>query len=175
MWTPTAGTMPDDSPDAAADDINDEAATVDGDVEVRGHYEPDSWAAAENRYRDLGPTAQSVVRETARAMDFERSEYEERVTADVIETARQTLFAETLAVRVADSGVFEAWREEYPGDVRIAGSDTVDRVAWHVLPAAEAAVAATFQNEPDAAVGTVRRMAFNRRYRDRLVGTEDGE
>lgn len=171
--------MPDDNPDAAADDVSEGVATVggatDADIEVRGRYEPESWAAAENRYGDLGPTAQSVVRETTRAMGFERSEYEERVTADVIETARQTLFAETLAVRVADSGAFEAWREEYPGEVRIAGSDTVDRVAWHVLPAAEAAVAATFQNEPDAAVGTVRRMAFNRRYRDRLVGTEDGE
>lgn len=167
--------MPGDSPaDAGGDDDGEVAATATpAGVEVRGRYEPESWAAAADRYESLGPTAQSVVRETARAMAFERSEYDERVTADVVETARQTLFAETLAVRVADSGTFEAWREGYPGEVRVAGSDAVDRVAWHVSPAAGAAVAATFQNEPEAAVGTARRMAFNRLYRDRLAGDRD--
>jgi hypothetical protein len=103
-------------------------------------------------------------------MEFDREEYDDRVSSDVVETARQALFAETLAVRVADRASFEAWREEYPHSVRVAGSDNVDRVAWHASPAAETAVAATFATEPDAAVGTVRRMAFNRIYRDRLAG-----
>ncbi|WP_220132422.1 DUF5809 family protein [Natronomonas sp. LN261] len=152
----------------SVDDDPDEA-----DAETRGRFTPESWADAEARYEALGTTAQSVVRETARAMAFEKAEYDDRVTGDVVETARQALFAETLAVRVADSEAFEAWREAYPGDVRIAGSDSVDRVAWHVSPPAETAVAATFQSEPDAAVGTVRRMAFNRIYRDRLSPTGD--
>lgn len=163
---------------ANRDDESSEARRpgVDGgpdgaDTETRGRFTPESWADAEARYEALGPTAQSVVRETARAMAFEKAEYDDRVTGDVIETARQTLFAETLTVRVADSEAFEAWRAAYPGDVRIAGSDSVDRVAWHVSPPAETAVAATFQSEPDAAVGTVRRMAFNRLYRDRLSPT----
>ena len=163
--------MPGDNPAEAGADGGD--AAPGSDVEVRGRHEPASWTEVEEGYAGLGPTAQSVVRETARAMGFERSEYDERVTADVVETARQTLFAEALAVRVADRGAFEAWREGYSDDVRVAGSDTVDRVAWHVSPAAGAAVAATFQNEPDAAVGTVRRMAFNRLYRDRLAGGAD--
>jgi len=139
------------------------------DTERRGTAVPESWADAEARYESLGATARSVVRETARAMGFDRAEYDDRVTGEVVETARQALFAETLAVRVADRGTFDAWRETYPGDVRVAGSDTVARVAWHVSPAADAAVAATFENEPDAAVGTVRRMAFNRLYRERLA------
>jgi len=176
MRTPT-GTMPGDNPDTTEDAVGggetDDGATA-AEVELRGRHEPESWDDAADRYGALGPTAQSVVRETARAMGFERSEYDERVTADVVETARQTLFAETLAVRVADSERFEAWREGYPGAVRVAGSDAVDRVAWHVSPAAGTAVAATFQNEPEAAVGTVRRMAFNRLYRDRLAGGESG-
>jgi len=145
---------------------------ADSGTELRGRFAPESWPDAEKRYEELGPTAQSVVRETARAMSFDRAEYDERVTADVVETARQTLFAETLAVRVADRETFDSWRETYDDDVRIAGSDTVDHVAWHASPAAASAVAATFQNEADAAVGTVRRMAFNRLYRDRLTGAE---
>jgi hypothetical protein len=144
-------------------------AAESGDVERRGSVTPDSWADAEARYDALGPTAQAVVREVARAMAFDREEYDERVTGNVVETARQALFAETLAVRVGSRAAFDAWRETYSDDVRVAGSDNVDRVAWHVSPAAGAAVAATFQNEPDAAVATVRRMAFNRLYRERLT------
>lgn len=140
--------------------------------EVRGSHVPETWIDAEDRYDELGSVAQVVVRETARAMDFDRAEYDDRVTSDVVETARQALFAETLAVRVGTRGSFDEWRESYPHDVRVAGSDTVDSVAWHVSPAAQAAVAATFQNEPDAAVGTVRRMAFNRLYREPLTGEE---
>jgi len=73
---------------------------------------------------------------------------------------------------VADRAAFDAWRDSYDGEVRVAGGDAVDSAAWHVSPAAGRAVAATFQDEADAAVGTVRRMAFNRLYRDRLTGAE---
>lgn len=137
---------------------------------THGRFAPGSWREAETRYEELGTTAQVVVRETAKAMSFDREEYERRVTSDVVETARQALFAEALAVRVADRPAFEEWRETSEHDVHVAGSDSVGRVAWHVSPAAEAAVGATFENEPEAAVGTVRRMAFNRLYRERLTG-----
>jgi hypothetical protein len=90
------------------------------------------------------------------------------VTADVVETARQAIFAESLAVHVDDAEGFASWRESYPHDVHVVGSDNVDRVAWHPAPFAETAVAATFQSEPEAAVATTRRMAFNRIYRDEL-------
>lgn len=142
--------------------------------ETRGTFDPRSYEEIEARFEALGPTAQTVVREVARAMEFDREEYGERVTSDVVETARQTLFAETLAVQVSDRDAFESWRSTYSGTVLVAGSDNVDRVAWHASPTGEA-VAATFANEPDAAVGTVRRMAFNRLYRDRLVGAESDE
>ncbi|MFQ3319092.1 MAG: hypothetical protein ACI8UR_001979 [Natronomonas sp.] len=137
-------------------------------MHTEGTFSPESWVAAHERYEALGPTAQTVVREVAKAMEFEREEYDERVTADVIETARQALFAEQLSVTVGDAEEFDEWRDAYPHDVRVAGSDNVDRVAWHATPFAETAVAATFQNEPDAAVATTRRMAFNRIYRERL-------
>ena len=133
-----------------------------------GTLAPETWAAARERFEAYGPTAQTVVREVAKAMEFDREEYQERVTGDVVETARRAMFAEALAVRVDDAEGFAAWREETPHDVRVVGHDEAGRVAWHVAPAAGRAVAATFQSEPEAAVGTVRRMAFNRIYREEL-------
>jgi hypothetical protein len=142
------------------------------DRETYGTFEPESWAAAERRYEESGPSAQVVVRAVTKAMGFDREEYDRRVDADVVETARQALFAETLAVQVADRDAFDAWRETYDGSVHVAGSDAVGSVAWHASAPAGTAVAATFEDEPAAAVGTVRRMAFNRLYRDRLTGAE---
>ncbi len=145
--------------------------SVDSPAEdVRGTFTPDSWSDAERRYDDLGSTAQVVVRSVAKAMEFDREEYERRVGDDIVETARQALFAETLEVRVADVDAFDSWRSEYAHDTHVTGSDSVENVAWHVSTPAETAVAATFENESEAAVGTVRRMAFNRLYRERLTG-----
>jgi hypothetical protein len=101
-------------------------------------------------------------------MEFDREEYRDRVTSDVVETARDALFASLLVVRVGDHGAFEAWRADTDVGVTVLGSDEVDRVVWHVAPFADAAVAATFQAERDAAVATCRRQAFGRLYRDRL-------
>ena len=137
-------------------------------MHTEGTFEPASWADAHDRYEALGGTARTVVKEVAKAMDFDRDEYDERVTSEVVETARQVLFAESLVVRVGDEDAFADWRDAYPHEVTVAGGDDVDRVAWHAAPFTGTAVAATFQNEPAAAVGTVRRMAFNRIYREEL-------
>ena len=134
----------------------------------RGTLAPETWAAAHERFEALGPTARSVVREVAKAMEFDREEYDDRVTSDVVETARRAMFAEELAVRVDDAEAFEAWRAETAHEVHVVGHEAADRVAWHDAPAAGRAVAATFGSEPEAAVATVRRMAFNRLYREKL-------
>jgi hypothetical protein len=64
---------------------------------------------------------------------------------------------------------YEAWLEDHPDhDVQVVGSEHVDNVVWHVAPAAGTVVAATFQDERRAAVGTLRRQAFGRVYRDLL-------
>jgi hypothetical protein len=137
-------------------------------MRTEGTLAPASIAEARERYEALGSTAQTVVREVAKAMEFDREEYDERVTGDVVETARRAVFAQELAVHVADAEAFDEWREEYLHDVRVVGSEDVDRVAWHPMPFAATAVAATFQDEPEAAVATTRRMAFNRVYREEL-------
>ena len=138
-------------------------------METEGIFAPETIEDAREAYEDVGPAAQTVVRETARAMEFDREEYRDRVTGEVVETARDALFASLLVVSVGTKAEFDEWRDDNPDyEVHVAGSDSVDFVVWHAAPFAETAVAATFQNEEGAAVGTLRRQAFGRIYRERL-------
>ncbi|ADQ66145.1 hypothetical protein C499_09864 [Halogeometricum borinquense DSM 11551] len=142
-------------------------------MEILGTLAPESEREAREAFEASGPTAQQIVRETARAMSFDREEYQERVTGEVVETARNVLFAERLAVHVGAHEEFDAWTDDHPAyEVTQLGSPNVERVVWHAAPFADVAVAATFQNERDAAVGTLRRQAFSRIYRPRF---EDGD
>ncbi|MCU4927019.1 DUF5809 family protein [Halobacteria archaeon AArc-dxtr1] len=136
-------------------------------MHTTGTFDPASMKAARERYAEVGPAAQTVVREVARTMEFDRQEYDDRVSSDVVETARDALFASLLSVHVGTREEYEAWREEYDGEVVEAGHEAVDRVVWHAGPDGEA-VAATFQEEEDAAIATLRRQAFGRLYRDEL-------
>lgn len=137
-------------------------------METEGLIAPGTVAEARDAYRSVGPAARTVVRETARSMGFDREEYSDRVTGEVVETARDALFASLLAVRVGTREEYEAWREDYEGAVHETGSEAVDRVVWHAPPFADEAVAATFASEREAAAGTLRRQAFGRIYRDLL-------
>jgi hypothetical protein len=102
-------------------------------------------------------------------MELDRAEYDRRVTSDLVETAREVLFAAELAVHVGDRAAFEAWIDERDYEITEFGSSNVDNVAWHAPPFADAAVATTFQGEESAAVETCRRQALGRLYRD-VVG-----
>ena len=133
-------------------------------MDVEGSLSPDSEGEAREVYESVGPTAQLVVKEVAKAMDFDREEYRERVTGGVVETARDVLFATELEVHVGSREEFEDWCETFDGDVVERGSENVEFVAWHVAPFRNAAVAATFQDERDAAVGTLRRQAYGEIY-----------
>ncbi|WP_276259396.1 DUF5809 family protein [Haloglomus litoreum] len=167
-------------------------------MKTEGLLAPESAAEARGSYADLAGAARTVTRETAKAMGFDREEYAERVTDDVRSTARDALFASLLEVRVGDREEFEAWRDDFDGDVRVMGSDEVPNVAWHVVPfgadgpptraagdsggrsppgsrtqsgdedVTPVAVAATFQDEPEAATATLRRTVFGRVYRDAI-------
>ncbi|MFC6756986.1 MULTISPECIES: DUF5809 family protein [Haloarcula] len=133
-------------------------------METEGQFSPPTAAAARDRYESLGSTAQVVVKEVAKAMGLDAEAYRERVTGEVVETARDVLFAESLAVTVGSREEFDEWREETDQEVEVIGADNVDNVVWHAPPFAETAVAATYQSERDAAVGTLRRQAFGRIY-----------
>jgi hypothetical protein len=136
-------------------------------MRTEGVFAPESEAAARESFESVGPAAQVVVRETAKAMEFDREEYRERVTGEVVQTARDALFASLLEVHVGDREEWESWQADHPDyEVHEAGHPEVDNIVWHACPFAETAVAATFQNEPEAAMGTLRRQAFGRLYRD---------
>ncbi|GAB7012258.1 DUF5809 family protein [Halolamina salina] len=148
-------------------------------MRTEGVFSPQTADDAAEAFETVGPAAQTVVRETAKAMEFDREEYDRRVTGEVVETARDALFASLLSVTIGDREEWEAWRDEHPGyDVHETGSESVERVVWHAAPATEEVVAATFQSEEEAAIGTLRRQAFGRIYqpllKDDVPGESDG-
>lgn len=131
-----------------------------------GLFAPQTAEAARERYESLGPPAQTVVRAVAKSMSFDREEYEQRVTSDVVMTARDALFASLLRVTVGTREEFDRWCDDRAYEIDLAGSESVENVVWHPVEFTETVVAATFQSEEDAAIGTLRRQAFGRHYRE---------
>jgi hypothetical protein len=141
-------------------------------METEGTLAPDTHEEAREAFEACGPVAQRVVREAARAMAFDPDEYRERVTSDVVSTARDVLFASRLRVHSGTRAEFDAWCADHDLDVVEVGSPNVERVVWHPAPFAGRVVAATYQNERDAAVEILRRQALGRVYRVELDGME---
>lgn len=142
-------------------------------MRTEGVFAPETAAEARERFAAVGPTAQTAVREVAKAMDFDRDEYDRRVTGEVVATAREAIFASLLEVTVGSREEFDEWCDDRPDyDVETIGSENVDRVVWHAAPFAETVVAATFHEERRAAVDTLRRQAFGRIYRDVVAADE---
>lgn len=138
-------------------------------MHTEGSFSPDTAETARERYETLGPTAQTVVREVAVAMEFEKEEYDERVTSEVVERARNALFASLLEVHVGTREEFENWHEEHSVyETHVIGNENVERIVWHAAPFTETVVAATFADAERAAIGTLRRQAFGRIYREIL-------
>ena len=136
-------------------------------MHTEGIFAPETAAEARERYEAVGPTAQTTVREVAKAMDFDRAEYDERVTGAVVETAREAIFASLLAVTVGTREEYEDWATDHPDyDRAEIGSEHVSNVAWHAAPVTETVVAATVEDKETAAVGTLRRQAFGEVYRE---------
>lgn len=134
-----------------------------------GIFTPETVAEARERYEAAGPAAQTAMKEATRAMAFDGEEYRDRVSSEVIETARDAIFASLLAVHVGNEEAFETWCADHPDyEVSTIGSEHVSGVAWHPVPFEGTVVAATFESEPDAAVATLRRRAFGSVYRERL-------
>lgn len=137
-------------------------------METEGLFAPETEAEARARFEMLAPAASEVVRAVAQQMAFDTEEYEQRVTGEVVETAREALYASLLEVYIGDRNTYEQWCDDHECDPVEVGSQNVDRVVWHAAPFAETAIAATFQDERDAAVATLRRQAFGRLYSDIL-------
>ena len=141
-------------------------------MRTEGTLAPETHDAAREAFEAVGPVAQRVVRETARAMAFDPEEYRERVTGDVVSTARDVLFASRLRIHSGTREEFDAWCDDHDLEVVEVGSPNVGRVVWHPAPFVSRVVAATYQNERDAAVEILRRQALGRLYRVELDGME---
>jgi len=137
-------------------------------METQGVFAPETAQAARQRYERLSTAAQGVVREVTRAMAFDTTEYDDRVTPDVIESAQEAIFASLLEVHIGSQSEFDSWQNTAAVEIEEIGSEHVDNVVWHAPPFADTAVAATFQDETEAAVDTLRRQAFGRLYADIL-------
>lgn len=137
-------------------------------MDTEGLFVPDTREEAREQYEMLAPAAGEVVRTVAREIGFDSEEYDDRVSGDVVDTAREALFASLLEVRVGTRDEYEEWCGKHECDPIEIGSENVDKVVWHAAPFAERVVAATFQNEREAAVATLRRQAFGRLYSDVL-------
>lgn len=154
--------------DTDAADTDPDTAEDDG-VETEGYLAPATAAEARARYAEAVPTAKTATREAAKAMSFDREEYEQRVTSDVVGAVRDAVFASSLRVRVADRETFESWAADADHEVARVGHGDAPRVVWHAPGFTDTAVAATFGEKREAAVGTLRRQAFGRLYRE-VVG-----
>jgi len=137
-------------------------------METEGLLAPETAEAARDHYAALGPQAQVLVKELAKAMDLDSEAYAERVDEDVVATAREVMFAGRLEVHTGTRAEFDAWRAGSDFDVTEVGSEHVDGVVWHAAPATGEAVAATYHEKRRAAIDTLRRQAFGRIYREVL-------
>jgi hypothetical protein len=142
-------------------------------MRTEGTLAPDTHEEAHEAFEAAGPVAQRVVRETARAMAFDPEEYRERVTSDVVSTARDVLFASRLRVHSGTRAEFDEWCADHDAfEVIEVGSPNVDRLVWHPAPFVDSVVAASYQDERDAAVEILRRQALGRIYRVELDGMD---
>ena len=137
-------------------------------MERKGVYEPETVDRVQEAFAETGSAAQVVLKEATKAMGFENSEYDDRVTGDVIQTAHEALFASLLVVYHGPREAFEAWCESHQYSVDLAGSEAAESVVWHPVDIDETVVAASYQNEPAAAAATVRRRAFGQFYREQF-------
>lgn len=138
-------------------------------METRGIFTPSNPEDVDEYASLLGPAAQVVVKEAAKAMDFSKDEYEDRITTEVVTTARDALFASLLDVSLGSRSEFQQTRNDTDYEVIELGSEHVDNVVWHTAPVKNTIIAATYQDKPDAAVATLQRQAYGRIYQSFLA------
>lgn len=135
-------------------------------MEQVGIINPDTPADARSMYQNLAQPADVIVKEVSRALAIDPQEYDSKVGEDVIHTAQDALFASLLTVSVGTIDEYHQWQESFDGDITEIGSPNVDNVVWHVFD--ETAIAATFQDQRDAAIATLQRQAYGELYRGLL-------
>jgi hypothetical protein len=137
-------------------------------MHTEGLFAPETIEAAREQYAATDAAADAVLRALARAVPLAEDAGDVHADDDLRLTAREAIFASLLAVHVGTREEFEDWIDDRDRAVEEVGSEQVSNVVWHDAGAADRILAATFENEPEAAVGTLRRQAFATLYRERL-------
>ena len=137
-------------------------------MEWNGVVEPSDEVAAKELYRDLDEAVLTVISELNRSIESDTLNREE-FDQEVYTTAKNALFGSLLRVATGRVDEFERWVDEQDDNITVQqiGGEHVDHVTWHRFE--NDVVAATYQHEPAAARGTLRRYAFNRLYRPVLT------
>jgi len=134
-------------------------------MQTTGYIEAPTPEAVAEEFQSVASSAGTLTSTIAKSMDVDSADYDELVTDDVVQRAHVTLFAALLRIQQADREAFEEWCESHPAyEPEIHGSEAVEGVAWHAAPVADVVVATTFATEPDAAVETLRRIAWSEVY-----------
>lgn len=131
-------------------------------MDTVGLFAPEDTAAVRDRYAAVETAAAVAATEVANALDVDP----DRVDDDIELVAQESIFASLLAVHVGTRAEFEEWVAGTDRETTLLGSEHVSRVAWHDAPVAGVVIGATFESEQAAAIGTLRRQAFARVYRE---------
>ncbi|MFB6311461.1 MAG: DUF5809 family protein [Salinirussus sp.] len=133
-------------------------------MHTEGLLAPATEAAAREEYAAAEHAAGVVVREIIRSLSVADDAAEPDDA--VLQTATEALFASLLEVKVGTRAEFDDYTEEHDRGVEVLGSEHVSGVAWHDAAALDRVIAATFENEPAAAVDALRRQTFAKCYRE---------
>lgn len=135
-------------------------------METAGMFAPETPAAARERYESLRPAAQTVVESVARTVTDDQESFQQFTSDAAHAVAADALFAALLEVQVGRRAEYVEWCGDQSVDPVELGSDSVDNVVWHAPQFAETPIAATYQDQREAAVETLRQQAFGRLYRE---------
>jgi hypothetical protein len=142
-------------------------------MDTEGVFAPETAAAARERFQSFESAANTALRTLGRELGMDTDEYTERMTEDVRIATQEAMFASLLQVHIGTRSEYETWLDDHEFEAVEVGSDAVDNVVLHAPGFADRAIAATFQDEREAAVGTLRTQAFGRLYRDVVSTTPD--
>ena len=140
-------------------------------METFGYVLPETESEAQAVFEELEPASREIVGAVTRRLDVEADTLDMLVTEEVYQTAHEAMFGSLLVVTTGSESAFESWRTQPPYDaftVTMEGSDNVDNVAWHTAPVADTVIGATYQDEREAAVATLRRIVWGKIYRPLL-------
>ena len=147
-------------------------------METVGYLAPETPEAVEEAYADCEPIARELTREIVLATGIDSASYHDMMTTEVIEAAQAVYFSSVLRIHTGSREEFSEWIASSPYTeeaVHREGSPNVDQIAWHVSRATDQIVAATYHQQREAALSSLRRIVWGRLYAEMVHGVATDE